>query len=162
MLNQENRDKRDELLVQVTNTLINQVAALVEAVKIQNLGISELKREINMKPDDAEVKFIAKDSKRQRKSYARQLVIVVAIFTMLLGLVSYTVIKNKQENALQDRARANHQSCLQNNEENSLVAEKFTRIAEQLKDGDPRLKESIRALENVRRDCDKLFPLEKK
>lgn len=95
-------DKSHTLAV-ATEVLSSRVGTLADAVQINNFKIDQLQKELNKKPDDAEVQFITGLAKAERKRHFRW-----AISTALLAAVGSAGVAYKVANEQgQERCQGN-------------------------------------------------------
>lgn len=80
-----------EVLAAATEILSARVQTLADVVQINNEAIGALKREVDQKPDDTELQFIAGLARQERKRHLWYAISTALIAMTIGGYTSYTV-----------------------------------------------------------------------
>lgn len=148
---------KTDVLALATNALTQQVAILTGVVTRNNQKIDGLQKEMMLKPDDTEVKFIACDSKRQRTHNFRVGIATAVGSALVASGISYAFAQQQ----INERVKANFVAC----ERNNARSDELTRVFEEtaaltnnipVKEGLLRHAEKLKSLNA---DCARLHPI---
>lgn len=78
-------------LADATEKLSSRVSILADAVQITNQKIDDLQREVNCKPDDAEIQFISGLAKAERKALFTRITSGAVAAAVVAAFISYGV-----------------------------------------------------------------------
>lgn len=98
-------EAKAQALASATDLLSNRVAALADAVQTNNHRIEVFQNELNKKPDDEEVQFIACLSKDERRRHLKYAIGTAIITSIVSGYVAYDVANRQGEMRCQGNAQ---------------------------------------------------------
>lgn len=125
-----------EALAVATGVLSSRVQTLADVVQTNNRKIDELQKEVNCKPDDSEVQFIAGLAQQERKKHYRGALGYGVLAAVISGAVGFGAAE------IQGQARC------------KVNAQNINTIVKLLEQADnPRLQPTIDDLKSNRNDC---------
>lgn len=150
-------EDKAQVLAIATETLSNRVAVLADAVQTNNCKIDELRSEVDKKPDDVELTFIAGLANLQRRRQFKYSVATALVSSFLAGGISI-YYANQQ---VQERTKANFSACERNNKRADVIAEEFRTIATFVRNPDiaREISEAAGRLDGLRANCKRLHPI---
>lgn len=111
-------------LAAATELLSSRVNILAGAVQITNQKIDDLQREVNCKPDDAEVQFISGLAKAERKALFTRISSGAIAAAVVASLVAYGIANYESQQGCQTNAK-NIETLVSILEQNPRTAETF-------------------------------------
>lgn len=82
--------QRQQTLIAATDLLSRRVGTLADAVQINNSAIDILRKEVNQKPDDVELKLLTGLGSVERQRHLKWSVVTSIIAATLAGAVAYS------------------------------------------------------------------------
>lgn len=93
----ESDDARQRALVVATETLSSRVSSLADAVQTNNEMISGLRHEVNLKPDDSEVKFITGMAMDDRIRVRNRAIATAIMSALLSGFIAFFIADQRSD-----------------------------------------------------------------
>lgn len=149
-------DKAHVLAV-ATEVLSSRVGTLADAVQINNAKIDDLQKELNKKPDDAEVRFITGMAATERNRHLRYALATSVVAALFAGAISYTFA----EREIAERTRQANIACERGNFRSEISASVYDDIRKSLPKGPvaDRLEKAANEIRKTQADCDNLHPI---
>lgn len=152
---------REENLAAATTNLTRRVENLIAVVQTNNKAVERLQHEVNQKPDDSEMQFIAGLAKSQRRRYLTYAITTGVVSAVLSGIVAFgaaTVVSSAQ---IRKSNQIGFEECIATNQRAIINAVAFRDVVK----GAPventivkQIKRAATELEESVRDCNKLYP----
>lgn len=147
-------------LAVATEVLSNRVQSLADVVQTNNNQMMEFRKELNQKPDDAEVQFISGLAKEERRRHLQYAIATGVISALFAGAIAYAFA----EREIRERTRQANIACERNNVRAEVNADIYDDVKQIIRN-EPvsnRLEAAANELRKTIADCDALHPLSAK
>lgn len=164
MTAEELRVDRAEHLARATDLLSSRVAALADAVQINNHKIDQLRKEVNLKPDDVEVKLITGLAQAERARHLKFAVGTALTCAGVAGGIAFYASDSLSDAQHTERVRVGYEACLASNERTLVNSSVFRDVADILPEGEAkeRILSGATTLDTTLRDCETIYPKEQR